>query len=707
MMQVTATFETDEPLGADPTASIGTIAMAQGPKSGNVYTFTHIAAKADGEGEKLLSVHLQDRAGNTSDLALEQKSTFDFTAPAATLIGVDGGPFRSPKSVPAEPDIVAHIKFTTEEPLDPDPAAGQVKVFVGGTASAGCPSGAATGFDCTFTVPRDLLSGNALEGQKSVTVDLTDAAGNKGSQALGTITFDFTKPTVVNGSEGLQLIPATGNPLPTVKNVTYGTAARISFTASEILFGDPVVALSPATGNWTVTKKNAAGSFYVYDAVLTGGWPDQVRYDVLVTLTDLAGNVSDPVTLALPSAPNPRITVDTVAPNVPDVVTLDKIIYTRVPWGSDATKGIKTFTLRGSSSSVEPNATLIVYDAADVASAAEIGRVTADAAGAFGGDIGSGKEFTLNRADRVNVYISAVDSAGNPSDADLGTAGIQATEVKDVEWTTTMGGKVAGSTFENPNIFESRGFLAQYLDQTGEQNVFELGASSKIDSVGDLAPKIDAVPRWYSKTVVDTPSARSRHKITYDASQGLAILFGGYNASTGYKGDTWAWNGRIWKQVSDTGPSARSVHAMAFSSRKGHAILFGGFDGSPQGDTWEWTGNAWKLVSTAGPSARCSHDLAFDMEPHGRRFRFLDPLPARIILLAMTRFAIEWSSSEAKIPPKSAVEGRVHHVKILGSGMEADGKKFQTPTPLHATNIDPSVRTPCSRTCALSALVTT
>jgi len=624
MMQVTATFETDEALGAEPVAKIGAIPMDAGPKSGSQYTFTHIAAQVDGEGDKPLSVHLQDLSGNTSDVAPGQKATFDFTAPAATLVSVDPGPFRSPKSVPAEPDIIAHVKFTTAEALDPDPAVGQVKVLIGDSAKATCPSGANTTFDCTYTVPKDLGSGNALEGPRSVSVELTDGAGNKGSTALGTITFDFTKPTVVSGSESLQLIPATGNPLPTVKSVAYGTAARISFTASEILLGDPVVALSPATGDWTVTKKNAAGSFYVYDAVLTGGWPDQTRYDVVVTLADLAGNVSDPVTLALPSAPNPSLTVDTVVPAVPDVETLDRIIYTRIPWGSDATQGVKTFALRGEANGVEPNAAVIVYDAADVATAAEIGRVTADATGAFGGDIGSGREFLLNRADRVSVYVATVDSAGNQSDADPGKAGIQATEVKDAEWIATMGGKIAGSTLENPHRFAKKPWFANSLFQGG---VVEAGAADGIDRLGGGIADTAGSGTW-RLLVSQAPSERQNFGMTYDSARGHVLLFGGMagDRSVLFQ-DTWKWDGAKWTLVipedpeGDANPSPRSGQAMVYDSRRGVAVLFGG--GGPDddmvyGDTWEWNGKSWKMrypedvEGDGNPSARRFHAMTYD-----------------------------------------------------------------------------------------------
>jgi hypothetical protein len=586
------------------------------PSSETETSFTFSKAAGSGtDGEYTFKIALADKAGNTATDLPGEGFSVDATVPVLTVTSLSAGPHRSPKNT--ETDVVAHVEFSASEELDP--AKGQVKAVIGGQWTVNCPDGPAKTFDCTFTVPRDLQPGDPLERTKAVVLEATDAAGNTTTANAGTMSFDFTPPAVVNGSEGLQLIPATGNPLPTVRTVKYGTAARVSFTASEALSGDPVVALSPATGDWTMTKKNVAGSFYVYDAVLTGGWPDQIRYDVVVTLADLAGNVSERVALALPSAPNPSVTVDTVAPAVPDVVTLDKIVYTRIAWGSHVTVGVKTFSLRGGNGAVEANATVLVHDAADVERAAEIGRTTASFGGAFGGDIGSGNEFVLNRADRAAVYVTAVDLAGNQSDADPGTSGVQGVKVKDVEWVATLGFKVPASIFENPNLIASTPFfwptLAQDPLASLEPSAAEFVKLQLVDSEAVLSA---AEASWRQvATNSSSPSSGQGYAMAYDAARWKAVLFGGQ--------ETWEWDVQsgIWTDRTPAGvkPSAREGHAMVYDAARGKVVLFGGmyssgFSPITLSDVWEWDGvdGTWteRWRSNDLSLSRYRHALAYD-----------------------------------------------------------------------------------------------
>ena len=72
------------------------------------------------------------------------------------------------------------------------------------------------------------------------------------------------------------------------------------------------------------------------------------------------------------------------------------------------------------------------------------------------------------------------------------------------------------------------------------------------------------------------PAARAYAGMAYEASSTRTLLFGGWTDTGGpFFGDTWAWDGEEWVQLTDTGPSAR-VTNMAYDSARNVVVLFGG-----------------------------------------------------------------------------------------------------------------------------------
>lgn len=90
--------------------------------------------------------------------------------------------------------------------------------------------------------------------------------------------------------------------------------------------------------------------------------------------------------------------------------------------------------------------------------------------------------------------------------------------------------------------------------------------------------------------------------VVYDGKRKQVILFGGFGQDPKRLGDTWAWNGKTWRQVSQAGPPARSGAGVAFDRRAGVVTLFGGTNG-PQhfDDQWQWDGQRWTEIKVAGP----------------------------------------------------------------------------------------------------------
>ena len=103
------------------------------------------------------------------------------------------------------------------------------------------------------------------------------------------------------------------------------------------------------------------------------------------------------------------------------------------------------FGLRAEDGAVEPGMTVVAYDAVETSSASDLGRSaqSANADGKF-------EDFELNRADRREIYLVAVDDAGNMSDSST-VADTQAELVRQVEWTATLIDKVSGQNLPNPH----------------------------------------------------------------------------------------------------------------------------------------------------------------------------------------------------------------------------------------------------------------
>jgi hypothetical protein len=107
---------------------------------------------------------------------------------------------------------------------------------------------------------------------------------------------------------------------------------------------------------------------------------------------------------------------------------------------------------------------------------------------------------------------------------------------------------------------------------------------------------------WSQRSPTTHPGARLDHAMAVLGA--AATLYGGFDGSSMYLGDTWSWDGSAWHPALVSGPGLRAGHSMA-SRGAGHVVLFGGYDGTKSlADTWEWDGASWSQRATTGPSAR-------------------------------------------------------------------------------------------------------
>jgi hypothetical protein len=116
--------------------------------------------------------------------------------------------------------------------------------------------------------------------------------------------------------------------------------------------------------------------------------------------------------------------------------------------------------------------------------------------------------------------------------------------------------------------------------------------------------------------VADTgPSNRGFHSMTYDSSEKVMLLFGGYDplATPDFLGDTWKMKDNVWAKAQDMGPGPLAIAAMVYTGSR--AVLFGGYNSvAVNHNTWDWKGTLWARRQNMGPPGRAFHSMAYDID---------------------------------------------------------------------------------------------
>jgi hypothetical protein len=124
---------------------------------------------------------------------------------------------------------------------------------------------------------------------------------------------------------------------------------------------------------------------------------------------------------------------------------------------------------------------------------------------------------------------------------------------------------------------------------------------------------------WAKRLPRHSPRPRDEAAIADDAAHGQLVLFGG-DSGGGILYDTWLWNGTDWRQrMPAHRPPGRKGAAMTYDPGLGRVILFGGDDSSGQEftDTWAWDGSDWTELSPAhSPEWRRDARLVYDEAHH-------------------------------------------------------------------------------------------
>ncbi|MEM6732915.1 MAG: kelch repeat-containing protein, partial [Myxococcota bacterium] len=368
-------------------------------------------------------------------------------------------------------------------------------------------------------------------------------------------------------------------------------------------------------------------------------------YTISATARDLAGN---PATFSVTD-----IVLDTTPPPEPDVNTAGRIVYTRIPYGSNQTAGARRFTLEGASGAATDAAEVVAFDGPSVASASRINDAPVANDGSFA-------RFDLVNADRTDVYLVAVDAAGNASDSTPNDTLVTATRVRDVAWLATLEGKEALSTFVNPHrVFDRRSF-GPALIQPDDVERSDEGRLGRVDGVtlnvsgtgswsrfkDFIGPSFNTrvfaaydglrgrmlvrstnssseTPLWewrgttFREAFVLDPEGDGEPDFqlsaeSFDSERGVLVLFGGDTGASGNSrvSDTWEFNGESWTLMDAQGPQERANATMAYGA--GVSIMFGGLGPSEAlGDTWSWDGATWTQINAVGPPARSGARLVY------------------------------------------------------------------------------------------------
>ena len=528
------------------------------------------------DGSYTVRVDLLDLAGNT----LENEAGTGWSADCV-LPFLTAGPVlnKNPAIYKAGENIL--VGFTVSELLDADSP--RVTLNLDVAVELECTEGPVKRWACEL--PEALDGNETPEALVGVTIELQDRSGNIGfDSALATL--DFHAPEV-HGDVDIEVWGPLDCPLDdaAVNALTERGWAQFTFTVNEPLANDLPISVKAIGRDPGQTETNlqvlyeATGLTHFYSVRYAGAVsPPEGPHDLEITLRDLAGNQEARVI-----APDGwGLTVDTVAPATPDTTTPGQVVYTRVPWGANETAGDRKFWLVADADTfAEEKTWVLAYDDGDPEEAADIGRGQVEA------DLGIA-ELELNRADRRDVWIAAFDHGCNASEF---------ARVREIRWVATMGGKEAGSDFENPHTFEERPWLRRSFTQ---RHAYELGEDSGVAASGGDSLSTLGRGSWVRGVASDRLPASAAPSAAYDVGRGAVVAFGTDFAD----GKPWEWDGYNWSEInprdpeSDGEPRNYGGCALSYYGREGTVVAYAG-SGSDQ--TWQWDGSSWKQLFPEDP----------------------------------------------------------------------------------------------------------
>lgn len=284
------------------------------------------------------------------------------------------------------------------------------------------------------------------------------------------------------------------------------------------------------------------------------------------------------------------------------------IVHERARWGRLGGADESTELVEGQVGAVDPGATVLVFDDTNVAVAKELGRATADDAGAFSIPLTVPEGTTTSR-----VFVAAVDGDDRLTDADP-APGLQAQAVERIRVFARPASNGAFRAFT-----ASRTNPTRVIAESAKRDI-EGADLARLDRLGDAVEAV-AKPYFESSSRSEGLVPRAHAAITASPTSGVVLQISGGGASPApwsFDASATLTRGR-WDDVDlPNAPTARRDPAMVYDSVRERFVLFGGRtdDELPLADTatlaWEGDLREWsRSVAPDGPSARYGHAMVF------------------------------------------------------------------------------------------------
>jgi formylglycine-generating enzyme required for sulfatase activity len=174
-----------------------------------------------------------------------------------------------------------------------------------------------------------------------------------------------------------------------------------------------------------------------------------------------------------------------------------------------------------------------------------------------------------------------------------------------------------GSTWQQigtPSAPAGRAYFGIAYDSIRGRTVVHGGLGNSLALLGDTW-EFDG-QNW-AQSAANGPGGRRGPAMTFDDTRGNVVLFGGGDGAQTF-GDTWTYDGSAWTQrTTASAPSPRWQAQMEHDTLCGRAVLHGGADSAyatNYGDSWAWDGAAWTQLSGTSPAGRHGAASAFDAQ---------------------------------------------------------------------------------------------
>ncbi len=147
--------------------------------------------------------------------------------------------------------------------------------------------------------------------------------------------------------------------------------------------------------------------------------------------------------------------------------------------------------------------------------------------------------------------------------------------------------------------------------------------------VGVDSPPYRTVVTWqesggtWTNATIASPSSLTAASLAYDAADSEAVLFGGYDNSCsddGFCNATWTFANGSWTELAPArAPTPRENAGLTYDASDGYVVLFGGYGPacatSGCTDTWEFVGGTWSEITPPTSPPGSSGIVGFTYDP--------------------------------------------------------------------------------------------